>query len=275
LIEGYGLVIFDECHHLRGDSWHGTMMDFRCRYRMGLSATVYLDSEREQERGVIWLRACCGNIKYEVSTSLLIEQGYLMRQHVELYSVDKPDRKGEPWSSELRDYCVYENPYRNRKIVRLAQKKLAKGLNVMIVTNRLNQIALLSDMLEAAGIEHVTVTGRDSSETRTDRVELFTGGHAPVILGTVFGEGIDIPEVEVVINAEGGKDMKATVQRMRNMTPSEGKTRCVLVDFADSTNKYFHDHYKARLATYESESAFVVKKMWLKKDSTPSHGPVR
>lgn len=262
LLDRFGLVVFDECHHLRGDSWHKTMMAFRARYRLGLSATIYLENASEMERGVIWLKACCGDIKYEVSTSYLISKGYLMRQRVLMYEVDEPDRHGAKWSGDLRNQCVYENPIRNQFIVTIARHMVSRGANVMIVTNRLNQIALLADLIDKTPLEYVTLTGRDSQDMREARVDQFKRGKVPIIVGTVFGEGVDIPEVEVVINAEGGKDMKSTVQRMRNMTPSKGKTLCVLVDFWDTMNKYFHDHSKARLKTYESELAFSIRKMW-------------
>lgn len=271
LIEGYGLVIMDECHHLRGDSWHAVITDIPARYRLGLSATVYFNSAKENERGVIWLRACCGEIKHEVDTSKLIEQGYLLRQHVKIYKVAKPNADNEPWSAELRNRCIYENPYRNRLIIKLTQKRLKEGMNVMIITNRKNQIGILSDMLDDAGIPHTTLVGSDDRSTRAMRVEAFKDGDVSVILGTVFGEGVDIPEVECVINAEGGTDQKTTIQRMRNMTPSKGKTKAVLCDFWDDTNQYFRKHSRARMRTYESEPAFVIKKMWERKDSTSDH----
>ncbi len=266
IIEGYGLVIFDECHHLRGDSWHGVMVDFNCRYRLGLSATVFFKDKSEQERGVIWLRACCGEIKHEVSTSRLIEKGYLMRQHVEIYKVTQPNKHDKGWSQELKNECIYENEWRNALIIKLTKEKLEKHhRNVMIVTNRKNQIHHLVDIMEKAKMDFVVLTGDDSTQARDDRVDMFKRDRVRIILGTVFGEGIDIPEVEVVVNAEGGKDAKATIQRMRNLTPSEGKGKAVLIDFWDDTNGYFRRHSNARVRTYQSEKAFIVQKMWMKK----------
>ncbi len=264
LINSYGFAIFDECHHLKAEAWRKVMLDFQVLYRLGLSATAFLESKKEQERGVIWLRGCCGPERFKVETSDLIERGFLMRQHVEMYRVAKPKAYGEPWSGDLRNRCILENVHRNRGIAKITKRKLREGLNVMIVTGRLNQIRAVSDQLEARGIDHVAVTGRDSARQRADKVEAFKLGGVSVIIGTVFGEGVDIPEVECVIVGEGGTDAKATIQRMRNMTPSKGKTRCVLVDFWDDTNKYFRKHSRSRLKTYQSESAFVVRKMWEK-----------
>ena len=263
LIKGYGLVIFDECHHLKGEAWRNVILSCPSRYRLGLSATVYFDSAKENETGVIWLRACCGAIKYEVSTSDLIEQGYLMRQHVELYAVREPrGLDGEKWSAELRNKAIYLNEWRNKFIVLKTIEKLSQGRNVLIVSNRLAQIDAISNLLHIYKVEHVTVTGSDPTQLRDERVGEFTRGNVHVIVGTVFNEGVDIPVLEVLINAEGGRDVKATVQRMRNMTPAEGKEVAELIDFWDDTNKYFRKHSRERAAIYEGESAFIVRKMW-------------
>jgi len=256
----YDLVIFDESHHLRGDVWHKVVMDLGACYRVGLSATVYFDSKREQERGVIWLRGCCGEIRIDVSTTRLIEAGYLMRQNVELHRCNEPQGfKDWKWSQELRDKLIYMNDWRNRKIVELAAAKVREGLSVLIVSNRLNQIRDLAEKMTAAGLDHRAVTGKDRSETRAENVEAFTSRSCPILIGTVFGEGIDIPEVEVVINAEGGRDMKASVQRMRNMTPHAGKTEAIFIDFMDTTNPYFAGHSAERLASYRAEPAFNIR----------------
>jgi superfamily II DNA or RNA helicase len=108
-------------------------------------------------------------------------------------------------------------------------------------------------------IDFETITGNDDNDTRQRRVKAFVKGDTGVLVGTVFGEGVDIPEIECVINAEGGRDVKATVQRMRNLTPSAGKTEAVFIDFIDVTNSYFAEHTAERIASYRSESAFDIK----------------
>jgi len=260
LLTRYDCVIFDECHHLRGDKWHKVMMDLDALYRIGLSATAYLDNERENERGVIWLKACCGPVRIDIDTSRLIEEGWLMRQHVELYVVREPnlhDRRG--WSQSLLNEAIYENETRNSLVVTKAVEKVKQGLKVLIVSNRLNQIQLLAEMMEdQPKLNYSVVTGNDSSKARKIKVGEFTGGDCNVLVGTVFGEGIDIPEIECVINAEGGRDVKSTVQRMRNLTPHKDKVDAVFVDFMDMTNSYFAEHSKERLAAYRSEPAFVI-----------------
>jgi superfamily II DNA or RNA helicase len=274
LMASHDLAIFDECHHLRGDAWHGVFMDSPARFRLGLSATVYLDHAKEVEKGVIWLKACCGGIKHEVEMSKLIEQGFLLRQHVQMYKVEAPKgHEDDAWSKLLPHKLIFDNEERNRLIVQLAKKALDDGCrNVLIATGSLAQVKALDALLDSASLDHGVIVGATRRESRDDIVQQLKRDDIRVLLGTVFGEGVDIPEIECVINAEGGLDIKKTIQRMRNMTPSEGKTRSLMIDFYDDTNVYLRRHSRARLKTYKSESAFIVEEMWRKKGSRPTRG---
>jgi len=259
--EMFDLVIFDECHHLVAEGWHDAMMDIDAPYRIGLSATAFLDSDSENEKGVIWLKACCGGIKSTITTSELIDLGHLMKPDIQIYPIYEPDLNDQKWSQSLRNEAIYENEYRNNKIVHIVKREVKDNLKVLIVTNRISQVGILSEMLDEAGIDHLTITGSDRGTVREERVDAFVSGMYPVLVGTVFAEGIDIPEIECVINAEGGLDVKTTVQRMRNLTKMEGKTKAVFVDFADMTNSYFAKHSKERIKMYRSEPAFEVRIM--------------
>jgi superfamily II DNA or RNA helicase len=260
LCDAFDLVIVDEAHHIRGEGeWYKILYEMDARFKVGLSATAYPESEAEAERGIIWMRGTCGPIRVDVPTSELVEAGYLMRQNVRMFRVTTPNMNGMKWSNTLRQRCVTQNKKRNRLIVRLAQKYVADGCKVLIVANRFDHIDALVALMEDASMDFRVVTGRDKGDDRDSKVEDFVNGLCSVLIGTVLGEGVDIPVVDIVINAEGGKDDKATVQRQRNLTISPGKKRAVLIDFLDETNGYFAKHSKQRLEAYRAEPSFSVK----------------
>jgi len=260
LISTTDVALFDEAHHVTGGGeWHKVFYDFDARFKIGLSATAYLDHESEQERGIIWLKACCGPMRTDIGMSRLIDEGWLMKQNVRLFTIKEPTGIGEmKWCQTLRELAITKNKYRNGKIADIAQE-LGSDMKVLIVCNRLDQIAELSELLWDRNVEHAVITGQDKQRSRDEKLEGFVDGDYNVILGTVLSEGVDVPEIEVVINAEGGRDIKPTVQRMRNMTISEGKSVAVLIDFLDEMNPYFSKHSKARLETYQSEDSFSVE----------------
>lgn len=256
----YDCIFFDEAHHLTAETWHRTMMEFDAYYKVGLSATAFPEMQRQWEKGAIWLKACCGRIKVDVQTSHLIRKGFLVGPVVKVYEIKKPqglEQKG--WSQKLKNAAIYENRYRNKKITKIAKKYVDKGLLVLVVTNRLNQVSILSDLFDKEKLNHYTVTSKDSSQRRKQKVKDFTERSVQVLIGTVLSEGVDIPEIDVVINAEGGADIKTTIQKMRNLTVSKNKKKAYVIDFLDLTNKYFRRHSRGRLRVYENEEAFKVR----------------
>jgi superfamily II DNA or RNA helicase len=255
-------VIIDEVHHIRGGGeWHVVAHDIDARYKIGLSATAFLDSKTEQERGAIWMLAVCGPVRVNIETSLLVKEGWLMKQHVKFYPVTVPDMHGARWSQTLYKRCVTLNMPRNRLIAKLAKEQVEARHRVLIVARHHDHIHCILEALEDVGLVAERVTGKESKAQRDDAVEALIDRRVDVLVGNVLGEGIDLPEVEVIINAEGGKDDKNTVQRQRNLTISKGKTSAIMIDFLDETNEKFAEHSANRRAMYESESAFVVEVM--------------
>lgn len=260
MIRRTDVFICDEAHHIRGGGeWYKVPYDFDSIFKVALSATAYLEDVNEAERGIIWLKGVFGPVRVDIPTSELVEAGYLMRQNVKMYTIDKPNKHGRGWSEALKQECITHNPHRNDLIARLARKATADmGMKTLIVANRLDHIEAIGEALARHGVDHRVIIGRIKGKARTELIDGLVNGDYPVLMGTVLGEGIDIPDVECVINAEGGKDVKATVQRQRNLTMAEGKRLALFIDFYDDTNQYFAEHSSARLAAYQAESAFRV-----------------
>lgn len=260
LSEQFDVMIMDECHHASAPNWKDVLLELDCAYKIGLSATIFFDNESECEKGVIYVKASCGEIRYEVSTSYLIDKGYLMRQNVEIFKIKEPfNLMDKPWSKELQEALITKNYYRNAKIANLTAKKINNGSNVLIISNRMVQIKELKKLFNSLSIDYEVITGKTPSDKRAEKLQRFADGNVDLLIGSVLGEGIDLPRIETVINAEGGKDVKRSIQRMRNLGLYKSKTRATFVDFADLTNKYFARHTRERLSAYRSEPAFRIK----------------
>jgi superfamily II DNA or RNA helicase len=256
IVKRIGLVVFDECHHLTADAWCDVMMDFEARYRLGLSATPLLDKTKAAKRGVIWLKAACGPIREDVNMSQLIRQKWIVQPTFHLYPIKVDERHAKrKWSQGLIDDVIFLNESRNHWIARLAKRWAERGKRVLIVTRRVDQAKIIAGKLTKCN----TMLGEDSILERARVFRDFVNRKVPIVIGTVFKEGVDVPEIDVVINAEGGFDEKATIQRLRNLTPCEGKTEAIVIDFMDLTNRYFAKHSRERLKAYRSEPAFIVE----------------
>lgn len=266
----FGLLVMDECHHLTADDWRKAMMSIVSRYRIGLSATAFPELNKEQEKGVIWLKACCGPVRIRVDMDKLIAAGFMLGARVIVQECRHPDCSREGWSQSLKAKCILLNDHRNDLAMRYAQRYVAEGRRVLVVTNRHSQVRGLLSAAARMDVACDYIVGTDSKQWdlkaddtrgRSLKVAALIQREPAVLIGTVLSEGVDIPEVEVVINAEGGSDVKATIQRMRNLTASDGKTEAIFVDFMDLTNKYFKKHSRARLRVYKQYGGFTIEEV--------------
>lgn len=262
LMSRFDVGVFDEAHHLRGEGdWYRVFVDLDARFKIGVSATVFFDNTKEQESGIIWLRGTCGGIRYEVSASRLIQAGYLLPQSVKMFRVHEPDDvRNARYSATLKKKCITENDHRNAMIAKIVRDYAPR--KTIVIAREHAHIQAICEMLDNYSVSFRVLTGKTSHDQRMDYVDEFTRkrGDMNVLVGNVLGEGVDIPDVEIVVVAEGGKDEKQTWQRQRNLTIVEGSKKAPeLVDFYDQMSSVFEKHSKARLKVYRSESEFSAE----------------
>lgn len=259
LLGSADVTFMDECHHINGEKWRERLMACDSYYKFGLSATIsdFKNLDDNAPKGSIWLRAACGPILYDLPVSNLIRMGYLIQPELQLHVIAGSIEAGNFPMAYQRGIVEHEG--RNSLIVSEAKRLVGEGLAVLVVTSRLDHVAVLERALTSSGLRVGAITGETPSASRRSLVGAYNARELDVLVGTVFGEGVDIPPINVVINAEGGKSEKATMQRFRNLTPANGKTTAIFVDFMDSHHKYLAKHSLARLRTYRENDAFKFK----------------
>ena len=260
LLRGVDLLIMDEGHHLEAPEWRKPILASDAFYKLGLSATIWINPEEESERGAIWLKAATGPILHKVSMKRLMDEGHLVPPIIDVYPIEKPD--GFPARASFAKaykFLVAESEYRNSAIADLAEGAAIAGFRVLIDTGRLAQMTRLREMLRARGFECEAIHGKTPSKKRREILLEFRANKIQILVGTILGEGVDIPELEVVINAEAMKSKTAVIQRMRNLTECAGKTHAHMIDFADATHPILARHSAARLALYKGIRGFTVR----------------
>jgi len=70
----------------------------------------------------------------------------------------------------------------------------------------------------------------------------------------VWREGINIPALDVIVNASGGKDDLQIVQLIgRGLRLMEGKKEMTLVDFFDESSNYLIKHFGNRICLFSEK----------------------
>ena len=241
-LKQFGLVIFDECHRVAAKTLQTIGMNLSEEaITLGLSATPFMrDDDNLKVEGVL------GPVIYKISLRELISEGYLVDALVHFHHLPQKNMDFMDYSDVVRNY-IDESIERNGKIIRLAEQSDGP---VLILVNHICHGQLLWDFLNMMGEDVIFLNG--SSKQRDEKMN-----HKIIIATSIFDEGIDIPHLETLIIAGGGKSAIKTTQRIgRVLRKFPGKKIAMVHDFADDC-KYLKDHYLERRAIYEDDFEVV------------------
>lgn len=258
LFRSFDVVFFDEVHHLSGPVWRGLLEEIDAFCKIGFSATIYLNTGKEAPKGSIWVRATTGPILAKREVSDLIRAGWLVQPWIELVRVDGPKIEGEGWSTIYRRGIV-EHPGRNAAVVDAAVRHHEAGLQVLVVADQVDHTHALTAKLQDLGVRAEAVVGTTSAADRRALIRDYKAREIQALVGTVFGEGVDLPAIEAVVNAEGGKSKIAAMQRFRCLTPADGKDTAILTDFMDLHHPLLARHSRERLGIYRENEMFRLR----------------
>lgn len=251
------VAFFDEVHHSQGDKFRDVFFATDAFYKFGLSATLFFNKKKETPKGTIWIRGTCGPILYKIEPSDLIRMGYLVPPRITMTQIVGPPIMTD-YYPDARSLGIVRCAPRNQAIVDRAVRCRDEGMLSVVIVKEIEHCSVLLQMMEDRGLRVGVIVGETPSAERIKVVKKYEERKLDVLLGTVFGEAVDIPSIEAVIVAEGGKSEIATTQRFRNLTPAPGKTRAELFDFADLHHPVLAGHSRARLKVYRGHTGFDV-----------------
>jgi superfamily II DNA or RNA helicase len=245
-------VIFsDECHHVSAKGWTDILKASGAYYRFGLSATPLLRDDISN----LTVRGLTGDEIITVTENEMVEAGISARSSVYLYEVEKPKFKSHTRFADIYDQSIVFSEYRNGLVRDFAKMFLDQGKSVMIVVWRLDHGEYLEKMFKEAGIQAEYIKGGSGEVTHTRTVlKLFGERKVMCVIATsIIDEGLNIPAMDVMINAVGDKSPLKTTQR-----PGRGKRKktfgenvLTIVDFMDfNEKKHLEKHSLSRMKVY-------------------------
>lgn len=253
-VEETEVAIYDEAHFLATDTIQSIYKaGKKCRFLFGLSGTDWRDDGAD-----LLLESVCGQRIYNMPSSKLIEDNFLVPANIVVYDV--PGAEYEPLAKYHSIYSQYitKNEVRNDLIASCARTLIKKGRKTLILVRYINHGNILAKKL--ADVPLFFVNGEIDGETRQEVKKALEGGeYKCLIASSVFDIGVDIPCLDALILAGGGKSTVRALQRIgRVIRPSENKKDALVVDFFDNA-KYLNKHSSVRLAVYETENRFRIK----------------
>ncbi len=230
LVENYGQIIVDECHHVGAFSFDAILKRTKAKYVLGLTATPI---RRDGQQPIIFMQ--CGPIRYSASKPA----GAL--RDLEVVPRLRHERLDMP-AAGIQDVFRHlgRDPARTAAIATEARDAIALGRKVLILTERTEHLDAIKAELDNLKLVPFVLHGRMSRKQRAVLVADLDAlpSDAPRVLlstGKLVGEGFDHPPLDTLILAMP-VSWKGTLQQYAGRLHREhaGKTDVRIIDFVDT-----------------------------------------
>lgn len=251
------LIVYDEIHRSSAAAdWYRLGQLVPAYYRCGLSGTPDTGDPVRDLRII----AAAGPILMRIKAGELADMGFCARAKI-IYHKAGFDRVPPDLDyMMIRRLLIEENPYRNAMICQLVLESAAVGKRSLVICDTVRHARMIKEILNGENIRVELLTGRHSGLVRSQaKKEMRSGALEAIVASPIFDEGIDLPELEVVILAAGGKSAVKMVQRIgRALRKSPGKTEATIHDFFDMGSSYMTRHSMARMMAAKKEGFEIV-----------------
>jgi superfamily II DNA or RNA helicase/HKD family nuclease/predicted house-cleaning noncanonical NTP pyrophosphatase (MazG superfamily)/phage repressor protein C with HTH and peptisase S24 domain len=237
----FSYLVVDEFHHAAASSYRAILDHFRPAFLLGLTATPY----RVDNRDIFAI--CDGNVAYRVTLFEAIGFGWLcpFRYHGIRDQVDYdpiPWRKGRYSERELSNALGTER--RARAILsefRRHRSGAALGFCVSIA-----HAEFMAGYFNRNGVDALAVHSGAAAVPRQQALQMLAGGDLRILFAVdLFNEGLDVPQVDLVMFLRPTESMTVFLQQLgRGLRLHPGKTHLTALDFIGN---YRNAHYKLPL----------------------------
>lgn len=231
--KNFQVIVFDEAHHVSSNTWAKVSKNYPNAVHIGLSATpCRLDGKP--------LNGFFDVMVEETTTKELINKGFLVP--FKYYAPSVLDESGlvlgsnGEYTKESVDATVSSSSVIGNNIE--TYKSLCYGKrNVVFAVNRKHG-QRICDEYNNAGIKAEYLDGTSSSRDRNDILARFGSGETKVLINVdLFGEGFDLPAIEVVSLLRPTHSTALFLQqvgRALRPCPELGKQHAIILDHVNN-----------------------------------------
>ena len=255
LVENYGQVIVDECHHIGAVSFDAILKRVKAKYVLGLIATPI---RRDGQQPIIFMQ--CGPIRYTAAKSESAPQDMEVVARTLDTQIDLPPHAG------IQDvfHQLVNDAIRTAAIATEIELAYRQGRKVLVLTERIAHLEAISVALSGMDFVPFVLHGRMSMKQRE---ALITALYAlqpdsPRILlatGKLVGEGFDHPALNTLVLAMP-ISWKGTLQQYAGRLHRDHvtKTDVRIIDFVDSGHPALLRMWEKRQRGYRAMGYRIV-----------------
>ncbi len=231
LVENYGQVIIDECHHVGAVSFDAILKRVKAKYVLGLTATPI---RRDGQQPIIFMQ--CGPIRHKAAKPASAPHDLKVIPQMLHKLIDLPLDAGI--QDVFRQLAIDEN--RTMAIAAQIEDSFSQGRKVLVLTERTEHL----DAIQVALIEKIpalfVLHGRMTKKLRTTLITELNAlpPYEPRVLlatGKLVGEGFDHPPLDTLVLAMP-ISWTGTLQQYAGRLHREhaSKTNVRVIDFVDT-----------------------------------------
>ncbi len=277
----FGMVVFDECHHLPGESYALAAHSCLAPFRLGLTATPERADGREGS-----LAELVGPEVYrkdigELSGSYLAEYD-TVRVAIELSEAEREEYVAERklYTSFVRANGIRMNTPRGFQEFIMKSARSGTGQRAMQAYRRQRELAFaakgkldyLSELLSLHRKDRILVFTQDNATAyevsrrflipsithqtkvreRAEILERFANGsYSAIVTSKVLNEGVDVPDANVAVIVSGSGSVREHVQRLgRILRRKVGKNALLYELVSAGTGETFTSDRRREHAAY-------------------------
>ena len=256
LVENYGLVIVDECHHFGAVSFEAILKRIKAKYLLGLSATP---NRRDGKEPVIFMSI--GPVRYTASRPTGAPQDLEVTQRCITTPIEIP---GDFQIQSVYRHLI-EDTDRTKKIASQVLDSFSQGRKVLVLTERTEHIDNIYSLLITEIPSLLVLHGRIPKKERIatmEKLKSLTPTEPQVILATgkLIGEGFDHPPLDTLVLTMP-VSWKGTLQQYAGRLHREcaGKSNVRIFDFVDSGHPALLRMWEKRKRGYRSMGYQIVE----------------
>lgn len=255
LVNDYGMIIVDECHHVSASSFNRILSKAKARNVYGLSATPI---RKDGQHPIIFMQ--CGPIRYKVDAKKEAEKREFDHFIIPRFtSFRKPLYQNEKeWhiSDIYKHLC--ENKLRNKLIVDDIEKSVNDGRHPIVLTERISHMDILHEIMQDRKIKTLVLSGKMALKERRRVIQaLHEAKHNERIVllatGKLIGEGFDEAKLDTLFLTMP-ISWKGTIAQYagRLHRQCEGKDEVFIYDYVDVHVSVLERMYQRRLNAYRA-----------------------
>ncbi len=252
-LEGYGMVIVDECQHVASDTLTAVMSRIKAKYIFGVTATP-MRSDGLEKINYLML----GPIRYSYTAKERAE-----KQNIRRYVYPRFTRSVAPRGSNEKMHpneayeIIRNDNIRDDQIIRDVISCVAIGKTPVILSRYRDHSEKLYKRLEKCA-DHVFLLmgGNSKKEHRRIReaMEDVPEGETVILVATgkFIGEGFDYPRLDTLLMATPVSFQGVVEQFVGRLDRDyPGKSEIIVYDYVDSHIPIFDKMYSKRLRAYK------------------------